>query len=393
MANTLVGVYDDYSQAQNAMNELVSCGIDRSAMQLTPEETSSTARDTSLRGDTTDNTAADTDDHSFGAGVRHFFHHLFGGDDATREHADIYSEAVRRGHYLLTINVRDDQQSEQAMQVMNRYNPVDIDERAAEWKSRGWNQYDASAPTYTDEEIAQERRDFGRGGATEGTTIPVIQEDVQVGKREVERGGVRVYQRVKETPVEESVQLREEHVNVERRPVNQPASEADLAAMKEGTFEVRETAEEAVVGKTARVVEEVVIGKDTSERTAQINDTVRRTDVEVEQLGGRDSSRDMSRDPAGMNAATAMGSNNTANYDDEYRRHWETTYGRDGGEYGDYAQAYRYGSTVADDERYRGYRWDDAEPRMRQDWESSHAGHPWERVKDAVRYGWEKVTH
>jgi uncharacterized protein (TIGR02271 family) len=93
---------------------------------------------------------------------------------------------------------------------------------------------------------------------------------------------VRVFTRVSQTPVQEQVQLREEHATIERRPVDRPATEADLAAFKEGSIEVRETAEEPVISKTARVVEEVVVGKEATERTETIDDIVRRTEVEVD---------------------------------------------------------------------------------------------------------------
>lgn len=117
------------------------------------------------------------------------------------------------------------------------------------------------------------------------TAIPVVEEELQVGKREVERGGVRVESRVSERPVEEQVHLREEHVHVERRPVDRPVGDAENL-FREGTLEVSERAEEAVVAKEARVVEEVVVGKEVSERTETIRDTVRRTDVNVEEVEG-----------------------------------------------------------------------------------------------------------
>lgn len=132
-----------------------------------------------------------------------------------------------------------------------------------------------------------------QGGQTrhlkEGQTaaIPVVEEEIAIGKREVERGGVRVRTEVEERPVQEQVNLREEHVRVERRPVDRPASEADInRAQQAGTLEVREKAEQAVVQKNARVVEEVVVGKEATERTETVRDTVRRTDVEVEETGG-----------------------------------------------------------------------------------------------------------
>ena len=125
---------------------------------------------------------------------------------------------------------------------------------------------------------------MNREGKTGDVTLPVIEEQLQVGKREVQSGGVRVHRRVTEKPVEETVTLREEEVNVERRPANREVSQADMAAMRGGTIEVTEMAEQAVVAKQARVVGEVVISKDVAEREETVRDTVRRTDVEVEQL-------------------------------------------------------------------------------------------------------------
>lgn len=115
------------------------------------------------------------------------------------------------------------------------------------------------------------------------TKIPVVEEELQVGKREVEQGGVRVSSRVEEKPVEAQVNLREEHVRVERRPVDRPVGNAENA-FQEGTIEVTERAEVPVVAKQARVVEEVVIGKEVSERTETVRDTVRKTDVNVEEV-------------------------------------------------------------------------------------------------------------
>ena len=114
--------------------------------------------------------------------------------------------------------------------------------------------------------------------------IPVIEEELLVGKRTVQTGGVRVFSRIVETPVEEQVTLREEHATVERHAVNRPISTTELNALQDRSIEVKEMAEEAVVGKTARVVEEIRVGKDASERTQQIKDTVRRTEVEVDQI-------------------------------------------------------------------------------------------------------------
>jgi uncharacterized protein (TIGR02271 family) len=121
--------------------------------------------------------------------------------------------------------------------------------------------------------------------------IPVVEEELRVGKQEVETGGARVTTRVEETPVEEQVGLREERVEVERRPADRPVSEADLAALQEGTVEVRERREEPVVEKEARVTGEVGIRKEAEERTERVQDTVRRTDVDVEDASGQASQK------------------------------------------------------------------------------------------------------
>ena len=117
--------------------------------------------------------------------------------------------------------------------------------------------------------------------------IPVVEESLNVGTREVERGGVRVDTRVEETPVREQVNLRDEQVRVERRPVDQAVDASTVGdAFREGTFEVRERDQQAVVQKEARVVEEVVVNKDVRERQETIEDTVRRTDVDVQDSSG-----------------------------------------------------------------------------------------------------------
>ena len=120
--------------------------------------------------------------------------------------------------------------------------------------------------------------------AAEGETVlPIIEEQFKVGKRSVDTGGARIRTTIEEVPVEETVSLREENVTVERRPVNRPVENAP-AAFEEGTIEVTEMAEVPVVSKEARVVEEVVVSKDVTEHQETVRDTVRRTDVDVDDL-------------------------------------------------------------------------------------------------------------
>ncbi len=198
-----------------------------------------------------------------------------------------YEESMRRGGCMLVATVEENA-ADQTIACLERAGAVDLDQREAQWRSEGWRPGESAAPATARASAAVEST-----GPDAGTTkIPVVEEQLRVGKREINRGSVRVRSYVMEEPVHEEVRLREEHVNVERRPVDEPArpvrkgSPEDL--LQERTIEVSETAEQAVVGKEARITEQVVVSKDTDERVESIDDTVRRTKVEVEDGRQRD---------------------------------------------------------------------------------------------------------
>ena len=188
---------------------------------------------------------------------------LFGAHEDT--HA--YAEGLNRGHFLLTAKV-DDKETDQAIAILEQSGAVDFDQKQSEWRGAGWRPPVTSATSAGGDE-----------------TIKLAEERLVVGKREVERGGVRVRSYVVETPVQEQVTLREEHVDVERRAVDRAVATGD-DPFAERTIEMRESAEEAVVGKQAFIKEEVVVGKKVGERTEEIRDTVRHTEVEVDRLEG-----------------------------------------------------------------------------------------------------------
>lgn len=132
---------------------------------------------------------------------------------------------------------------------------------------------------------AGNNQDRNRDRDTSGK-VDVVEENLEVGKRKVETGGARVSSRIVERPVEERVNLREEHVNVNRKPVDRPADSADLENYKDRTIEEHETSEVPVVNKEARVVEEVSLEKDVDTREEVIKDKVRKTEVDVDHLEG-----------------------------------------------------------------------------------------------------------
>ncbi len=382
MQHTLVAVFDNRTDAQKALEDLVASGFSRSTARLSEGDPVGQASLQSTTGSASSSAGAAPGDRSIGSSIKNFFNDMFGTDRGTA--AQMYSEAVTRGHYVLTLTADSEPEVERAADIVERYGPVDIDEHAQQWRSDAMAGQDGmrmgsaskqQSPGMS-QQSGQQTLQGGalQGGALQGSqqraadtqSIPVIQEELKVGKREVQRGGVRIFQRVVETPVNESVGLREEHVNVERHAVDRPVTAADVTAFQETTIELRESAEEAVIEKTARVVEEVVIGKQVTQRQENISDTVRHTEVEIEQL--------------------------TPDEDAYFRGHWTSNYASTGGTYEQYAPAYSYGSSMARSEMYRGRPWNDVEGPLRTDWESRNPGSAWEKMKAAIRHGWERIT-
>ena len=184
-----------------------------------------------------------------------------------------YSEGMRRGNVLLNATV-DESQVTQASSVLEQSGALDLDAQEASWKQSGWTGYDASAHT-----AARTAAPVATGT---DNTIKVMEERLVVGKRAVEAGGVRVRAYVVERPVEAQVTLHEEHLTIERHPVDRPATAADAAAFEGKTLEAHATREEAVVGKDVRVVEEIGLKKEAADRTETVRDSVRKTEVDVE---------------------------------------------------------------------------------------------------------------
>ncbi len=204
------------------------------------------------------------------------------------EDAAIYREGVRNGGALVILQQLADDDAYRAAEMLNRHNIVDID-RAGRRSQQTTETTSSVSAGATAGVPARTRSGSGASSFYQGgeAVIPIIEEEVRVGKREVETGGVRVSTRVEEQPVQEQVTLRDEDVRVERRPVDRPVDTAAVQdALREGTFEVRERREEPVVDKQARVVEEVVVGKEVQERTETVSETARRTDVDVQEVPG-----------------------------------------------------------------------------------------------------------
>jgi uncharacterized protein (TIGR02271 family) len=274
---TITALYDTKGAAESARDDLVALGV---------PSTEVTIRGTEDGGSGATATSSATEDKGFWSSLADLF--------APDEDRYTYAEGVRRGGYLLTARVPEGLE-DQAADALERHDPVDLDQRVESWRQEGWTGYqagatsaDAGATTGAVSSASEARRsDLGVGGAATTTNaageevIQAAEEQLRVGKREIGRGGVRVRSYVTERPVEQQVELRQEHVSVERRPVDRELAPGD-PAFQERTIEAVERGEEAVVSKTARVTEEIGLRKDVERETETVRDTVRKQEVEVE---------------------------------------------------------------------------------------------------------------
>lgn len=210
-----------------------------------------------------------------------------------------YAEGVRRGCVMLLVRTRPERHG-RVLEALEGTDPLDVDAHLAEWGAfatsdeagASWTgpfgAIGSSGAEATPDNVSGPAGGLAAAGAVTlgagaaGEVIPVIEERVRVGKRAVERGTVRVRSYVVEYPVQARVTLREERLRVDRHPVDRPAGAADGAAFRECLIEVSATGEEAVVSKEVRVVEEIKIRREATERVEVVNDTVRRTEVVVE---------------------------------------------------------------------------------------------------------------
>jgi stress response protein YsnF len=149
---------------------------------------------------------------------------------------DFYLDCVEKDGSTLVFVDSEEGEVSRVAEILARHGLVDVDRRAE----------------------AYGKEDVLRGDKDPDKAMKVVQESLEVGKRDVERGKVRVYNRITSKDVEEKVGLRDETIHVQRRAVDHPVeAEAIEELFKERSFEVREVDEEPVVSKVARVLEEV----------------------------------------------------------------------------------------------------------------------------------------
>lgn len=312
MAQTVIGIFKNSTEAQNAREHMLKNGFSDDRIDVAAQSATNYSGDT-MRTD---------QDEDFGDRVGRFFRNLFGDD----EEATSYTRAATHGT-VVTVHALSAEEAESAADILDDYGAVDVNEYAAAY---GSNMGQTSAGTTTSSEMdrmgginsgrtgvtdstdmdsdrisgiredmdtdisnrtmdsdrltSDMDRDTDRTDNRENTSIPIIEENITVGKKDVITGGKRIHSRIVERPVEETVRLREEHVNVERKTVDREATEQDISNFKEGTIEVTEHKEVPVVDKESRIVEEVNVFKDVEETQEVVRETLRNTEVDTDDI-------------------------------------------------------------------------------------------------------------
>jgi stress response protein YsnF len=268
MSRTVTALYDSRAEAEAARQRL-SSAVDVEKMNIIDQQAAGQS----------------------GRGLNDY--HLSSED----RHA--YGEGLRRGGALLVAEVDGDENPDTIVKALEETPSVDLEDRQRGWQQEGWSPYSGRSGLGESGGTPQSALAAGTtsgtgatGNIVEEDRIPIIEEEIRIGKREVERGGARVRSYIRETPVHEQVTLREEHIEVERRPVESQTLRGGTAGqemLQERTIEMVAKGEEAVVEKVANVREEIVVKKTAEEHTEQVEDSVRRTEVEVDE-GSRASS-------------------------------------------------------------------------------------------------------
>jgi uncharacterized protein (TIGR02271 family) len=292
MSRTITAMFDSRHEAESARDRLSASNIEADRVRIIDQQSGGSTG------------GGSPGQEGFWASLKDMF--------MPDEDRHAYGEGIRRGGFMLVAEV-DEADADRACEILDQSSSIDFEQRQNEWRQQGWADYQADPQAGAFGRLSgdQEQRS-GMTGASDmnhrsGHTvaekhIPIVNEELRIGKREVERGGARVRSYVREVPVHEQVSLHQEHVEVERRPVNQSIRDGDMGdVFRDREIEMTERAEEAVIGKEARINEEVVIRKTEDERTESIDDTVRRTEVEVDEDNsafgfGRDRDRDRDND-------------------------------------------------------------------------------------------------
>jgi uncharacterized protein (TIGR02271 family) len=273
--NTLSAFFDTRSEAERAADSLRAAGISDASIRIE-------GRDFDTGERTHEEEHSDRGDGRYAPLSNYYI---------SEEDRYSYSEGIRRGGYVVFVTGATGGHRDRVFDIFETSGAVDFDERERTWRSEGWTGYSGSASENYGSAAASGQASLSdRGDRIGGAesyasgreqSVPGAQEQLRLGKRDTSHGRVRVRSYVREEPVSEEVTLRDEHVEVERRPADRAAGVGE-DAFRDRTIEAEERSEEAVVDKQARVVEEVGLRKESNTRRETVSDTVRHTEVDID---------------------------------------------------------------------------------------------------------------
>jgi hypothetical protein len=269
------------------------------------------------------------DDESILASIKHMFSNLLG-----REHADrhVYAEALNRGHVVLTIHTNSLEAADRAADIVEDFSPIDIDEHETMWRASGWTG-------------AEVLRSSGAGMAQSG-----------LGTQQ-------------SAPEQHGIRPREEAVDFAR---------SEQGLLTPGSMQ-RQTAAPAVVAPASVPISEQSTVQRSGMRIYPRDTSINTGAAATTGAPNQDSLDILRGDQSGDDA-------------EYFRSHWEKTFSYTGNTYQEFDPAYRYGESMAGNPGYKDKPWESAEPELRSDWESKNPQSSWEKFKDAVREGWDRVT-
>lgn len=265
---TIVAVFDTAAHAEAAVKALRAGGFANADISILDEDRLASGR------------------KALAAGAKEagLWSRMFGGDMYQHE-AAVYNQAVEQGGVVVSARVLDSEVAH-AVAILDLHHPVDVHDRAI---TSG-----LSTPAHV--EAVEKKLDSVPLAAAQQVAIPpkvaekndqilrLAEEQLQVGKQMIESGRTRVRRFVTERPVSAEVTLHEEHAEVLRRAITDPKyiGTIDWADQE---IEAIETAEHALVNKTARIVEEVSLKKIGMDHVETVHDKIRRQQVEIGRVG------------------------------------------------------------------------------------------------------------
>ncbi len=406
MQHTLIAVFDNRTDAQNAMNELMSSGFSRNEVKLSNADPTGMTDSVTGRSDSTDtDTYADGTGVGIGASIKHFFTDLFGADDST--HASKYEGAVTRGHHVLTVRADSLPEVERAADIVERYGPTDIDEQASGSDIGGMGALGATGA------ISGSMRASGAGGMQQSSQMSA---QSGVGSSLGSASSASTGSSIGSTSSAASQQLDNpgDRKIFQQQSLNQAEPMGTTYQEPQGQSGLSATGGTSLQGSTLQEnsVQASALEGTQNDRGIRSSGgqggTLQGSSLEGSAYQGgatgslqRDSAtssfsevqRGRSRIYSRSHGGLDIGSNFFGDDDDAYRNHFLANYS--GEDYESVKPAYAYGSEMARSDKYRGRHWDEVENDLRSDWSTRNGagvGDTWDRMKAAVRRGWDRMT-